>query len=317
VLLDKQGFEPPPPSTLAPGVPDDLDLLCSDLLRTDPRLRPSGPEVLRRLGAAGEGPALMPALPTVGLPSQPFVGRMRELSALRQAFADASRGVPATVCVRGESGVGKSALVRQFMRQLAVEQPGAIVLPGRCNERESVPYKAVDGVIDALSRYLMQLPSPEGLLPRKAPLLAQVFPVLWRVAAIAQAPRPQPEVRDPQELRHRAFGALRELLVRLSDRHPLVIVIDDLQWADAASLALLSDVLRPPDAPALLLVATLRPQPDLFGARPSDFDVSSWVEGDMRTLELSRLPRDEAHTLAALLLDRAGADRAIDARAIG
>src|SRR5262249_61530097 len=94
----------------------------------------------------------------------------------------------------------------------------------------------------------------------RAPLLARVSPWLWRVAAIAQAPRPQPEVRDPQELRHRAFGALRELLVRLSDRHPLVIVIDDLQWADADSLALLSDVLRPPDAPALLLVAKLRPQ---------------------------------------------------------
>src|SRR4029077_13619508 len=133
-----------------------------------------------------------------------------------------------------------------------------VLLAGRCYERESVPYKAVDGVIDALRRYLMRLESVDAaaLLPRRASLLAQVFPVLSRVQAFAEAPPPSHRMVDPQEVRGNVFVAFRELLGRLADRHPLVLVIDDLQWADADSLALLSELMGASDAPALLLIAT-------------------------------------------------------------
>src|SRR5262249_61589064 len=91
-------------------------------------------------------------------------------------------------------------------------------------------------------------------VPRRASLLVQVFPVLGRVPVLANAPRPVQDVLSPQELRTRVFGALRELLLRITERQPLVIVIDDLQWADADSLALLGALLEPPEAPPFLLI---------------------------------------------------------------
>jgi serine/threonine protein kinase/tetratricopeptide (TPR) repeat protein len=291
VIVDKQRFEPPPPLSLLPALPADLDALCGELLRVNPALRPTGAEILSRLRVRKE------ASPKRGSTSlgPVFVGRDAELGALRLGFASV-RKTPIAMLVHGESGVGKSALVRHFVERLGQADERAVVLAGRCYERESVPYKAFDGVVDALASWMKHLAKADAavLLPRQTALLTEVFPVLRRVEAAAQAPRIHQVVLDPQELRIRVFAALRDLLARISDRHPLVVVIDDLQWADADSMALLREILHPPEAPKFLLVATVRtadttPEADLE------------LPCEVRRLALARLLPEEAKRLAMKL----------------
>src|SRR5262249_16620685 len=130
---------------------------------------------------------------------------------------------------------------------------------GRCHERESVPYKAFDGVVDALSKYLSTLPTDEleRLLPASASLLGHLFPVLQEVCAKVPVAASTPIVSDT-ERRTQSFDALRRLLDKLSESRTVCILIDDLQWADADSLTLLRDLLRSPQAPCVYWVATVR-----------------------------------------------------------
>jgi hypothetical protein len=261
VLLNKRQLDPPSPKSLAGGVPDDLDELCRDLLRRVPEERPTGGDVLRRLRAAHAAPPdadRPPASASHADADALFVGRQAQLAELRQALADVEQGRTVAVFLRGRSGVGKSALANRFLSEVRGRDE-ALLLTGRCFERESVPYKALDGIVDALSRHLRRLEPAEAarFLPRHASALAQVFPALQRVPAIAAASS-RPETPDKPELRRRAFEALRELLARLGDARPLVLWIDDLQWGDVDSALLLQGLLRPPDAPVLLLVVCAR-----------------------------------------------------------
>jgi len=256
ILSAKARREPPPPGDLVSNLPTDLAELTSALLARKASRRPGDGEVLRRLGAIGPAPgsvAPAPAHPSV------LIGRDAELEQLEEAFAAVRGGSGVATYVCGPSGIGKTSVVRCFVERL--EGDGrALVLSGRCYERESVPYKALDGVVDHLSRVLKELPREEvePLLPAEVPALARLFPVLQRVEAIALMPTPDREVAEPLERRRLAFTALRELLGRMSARRPLVVFIDDLQWADLDSVALLDDLLRPPAAPCLLLIASFR-----------------------------------------------------------
>ncbi len=310
VMVDKQRFEPVAPRKILPSVSADLDALCVELLRFDPQARPSGEEVLRRLGV---DPSLARESASAAA-AAPFVGRVDELETLRAAFEE-SRARAVTLIVHGESGVGKSALVQRFLRQLAGErfpvgevERKAVVLAGRCHERESVPYKALDDAVDALSRLLMRLPRAESaaLLPPHVALLAQVFPVLRRVEAVSKAPLAS-DGGEPLERRTRLFAALRELLARLAARQPVVVAIDDLQWADADSLALLAELLRPP-APPLFLIATVRVPAEGARAEGPRRDVAAALPGDVRQIRLARLSPVEAREMVGLLLRRAPID---------
>lgn len=320
MLLKKQGTHPAPASEIDPNVPSDLGRLCSDLLRFDPAARPTGADILRVLGASEvrvRSESLTRSLTQRTLDA-PFVGRATEIHLLQQALRDSRAGAPVSVVVSGESGVGKTTLVRQFVDAARALDPGVVVLMDRCYERESVPYKALDGVVDALARFLARLPDAEAtsLLPTRVGPLAQVFPVLQRVDSIVRMSRGFGGAADPSELRVRAFAAMRELLVRFADRTPLIIVIDDAQWADADSRLLLDEVLRPPEAPSLLLVATIRAASDESGVIPPPEGLTATLPGDVRRMELGSLPYEDGRALAALLLDRSGAAHRADARRI-
>ncbi|MCA1664903.1 MAG: AAA family ATPase, partial [Myxococcales bacterium] len=307
VLYLKVTRDPPAPRALDPSLPADLDDLCVGLLQRDPRDRISELEVVRRLGVAVGHEHKRSDAPDARVPL--FVGRKSELASLHEAYERSCAGEPTILLVSGESGVGKSELVRRFVPAVA----GATVLVGRCYERESVPYKAWDGVVDHLSDVITDLgnEAAAALVPEHADLLLNAFPVLRRVEALVRAPVGEHQNLHPHERRARVFAALRNLLTRVVTRSPLVIVIDDLQWADQDSMDLLAAVTQPPHAPAMLLLATVRDN-----AEP---EVASRVRARLdklhnaKTLRLEPLPRADAERLARLL---AGESPDLDAAAV-
>jgi serine/threonine protein kinase/tetratricopeptide (TPR) repeat protein len=306
VMVNKQSLDPPPPAELVRGIPEELNDLCVRLLRRKPEERPTGREVLRILGHGKTGPLKPPLTPTsVSSPLHraPFIGRERHKRELLDAFKATRQGQTVTVYVHGDSGVGKTSLVRHFLDDLRAHYSEVVILEGRCYERESVPYKAVDGVIDSLTKYLMALPvaKAEATMPRDVLALARLFPVMLQVDSVSNAPQREQEIPDPFTLRRRAFAALRELLGRISDRQPLVLYIDDLQWSDADSTTLLGEILRPPDPPPLLLVASFRSE-DIEAKPFLRTLLNSTGTDSRRDLRVGALSKEEARDLAHQLL---------------
>ncbi|PSM31860.1 serine/threonine-protein kinase [Haliangium sp. UPWRP_2] len=307
IIANKRRFMPAPPDRFIANLPADLTKLCMDLLNIVPARRPCGEEILERLKV------VRPVDERGGsLDATVFTGRQAELDALLMAYQDSRSGAGVTALVHGESGVGKSFLVRHFVDQLSKQEPQLLLFIGRCYERESVSYKAVDTVVDQVSRYLMQLPPAIAaeLLPPHVALLAQIFPVLEALVGLAQTPAPAVPA-DAVEIRKLVFASLRELLDRLARRRPLVIVIDDLQWADADSFVLLSELLRPPAPPQMLLICTVRATSDkALQARLQN--QLSRLTGEVLHLRVEKLSTAEASQLALQLLgDEAAANKSL------
>jgi hypothetical protein len=257
IFWDKQHTTPRDPRELVVDVSGELADVAMQLLSFSPTNRPSGEALLALFNEQGTDAMTRRArLPT---DAPPFVGRKAQQARLQGQLARTREGRPTFVYLSGESGIGKTELAKHF-GELASKTERAIVLRSRCYERETVPYKAFDGVVDDLARYLGKLDTRRcrSLLPADAKLLMQLFPVLSHVGALNDLPQ-GPVPQDPQVLRGHAFAALREILARLSLPQPVLIIIDDLQWADADSLALLDELLNENDAPPCMVLATGRP----------------------------------------------------------
>jgi predicted ATPase/serine/threonine protein kinase len=267
MLEAKQARLAPEAAHFSDDVPADLNELCRALLERDPRERPTASEILRLFDPAAAHDQTG-ASATVS--HDVFVGRAAELATLSMSLRDCRAGNAVSVLVEGEPGVGKSALVRHFLDEHVSTDAQAVLLTGRCYEQEVVPFKAFDTVIDSLTIYLSQLAEPEAaaLLSSGVHNLATVFPVLRRVPLL-RSPAPSREVDNPLALRTRAFQELKRLLAAIAARARLVLFIDDLQWADKDSMALLEHLLDQPDAPGCLLLATRRALPDEAAARES------------------------------------------------
>ena len=307
VMRAKRTRDPDPPQKMNPSVPEDLNKLAMALLSRDPSARPSAADILRWLGETDGDASSTSIEPEVSEPATHFVGRKEQLDLMNRDFEAVRSGGTAVVLVRGESGAGKTALVQRFLEGVPSElEP--VVLAGRCYEQESVPFKAFDSLVDMLTRYLERLPQPEltTLLPRDVASLARIFPVVQRIRAIAQAPSRTATVPDHVELRRRAFAALREMFARLGDRHPLILLIDDLQWGDVDSANLFNELLQAPDPPVMLVLGTYRAEDEqrseclrlLAAAAATPSPVSR------RVISLSPLTHDESLELAIDLLHR-------------
>jgi eukaryotic-like serine/threonine-protein kinase len=315
VITLKNTVDPPPPSACNGDVPADLDALCQELLNRDPQKRPSGKAILRRLGPDRGHAQTITSRPPPTDAGAIFIGRERQLATLRDAFQAAGEGRAVTVRVVGGAGMGKSTLAGQFVDDL-VKDGRALVLRGRAYERESVPYKAVDSAIDALSRHLMRLEDAGSrvAMPASVWALARLFPVLVRVPSIAGVVAPTDI--DPQAIRALAFDAIRELFAKLAAQKPLVVYIDDAQWGDTDSARFLLELMRPHLAPPMLLLMTHRDG----DVRASPFlaeMMESWPEeADARQVEVGPLEADQARRLALALLADSGGMAETLARAV-
>lgn len=222
-----------------------------------------------------------------------FVGRTSEFARLAAARAEAAAGQPGAVVVAGEAGVGKSRLVAEFVA--AGRAAECTVLTGACIPISGggLPYGPLVQVLEELSDEI----GPAAIGDLLGPAAADLAPVLPELAdgqvADAKADRFAPG---------RLFDAVRRLLGRLGDRQPVVVVVEDLHWADQSTLDLLAVLLRTLRRERALVVITVRT--DEVPAEVLTVLAELHRSRVASRLELGRLDRQET---AALLSSQAGA----------
>lgn len=201
------------------------------------------------LGAEAAGIPLPPRL--VGVPPVGYVGREQEIELLSAMWEAAKSGERRVGLVSGEPGIGKTRLVTHAA--LERHSGGAVVLYGRCEEDLATPYGPW---IEALSHYIEH--APEDVLrahvERHGGELTRLLPALGRRIPDV----PAPKETDPETERYMLFGAALGLLTEASSDAPMILLLDDLHWADKPTLGLLKHVVGGSAGARLLLLGTYR-----------------------------------------------------------
>ncbi len=178
-----------------------------------------------------------------------LVGREHEQQLVEQLLDDAVAGAPRVAFVTGEPGIGKTSLLQELAGR--AEERGCLALRGSAAEFErELPFGLV---VDALDEYLGSL-DPQAfsrLASEDLSEVAGVFPALRSL-------QPSPPGPTTAAERFRAHHAVRDLIERLAGPQPLVLILEDLHWADGASVELVSHLLRRPPQAAVLVVASYR-----------------------------------------------------------
>ena len=262
--LAAQRDEPVPRLGEFAGTPAALDRVLARALAKYPDERPATASELISAAAAALGtsappPAAAPARTAVARPTPlpavlaghaavgHFVGRADALAALAAAWSAACSGELRALLLAGEPGIGKTRLVAEQARRVVAA--GGQVLYGRGDEEIAAPFSVFTGVLRQLARNV-----PADVLDAHVKVhggeLSRLVPEL-------AAAMPAPRLADPDTERLRLRDAVVALLAAAADRRPALVALDDLHWADAASLGLLAHLLRGPDA-AVLVIATYR-----------------------------------------------------------
>jgi class 3 adenylate cyclase len=185
------------------------------------------------------------------IPASGYVGRVGERRKLAQLWQQASEGSLRLALIGGEAGVGKTRLSTHLAMQVHGE--GATVLFGRCNEDLGVPYQPWVQALDHLVRE-----APRSILDwhveRHGGDLTRLVPALGERVPDCPAPREG----DPETARYLLYAAAEGLLEGMSEQAPLLLILDDLHWADAPTLSLVRHVIASSIAAPVMIVGTYR-----------------------------------------------------------
>ena len=254
------------------------------------------PVAVHRLIGAQTERASARGLAAVGLAS-PFVGRAEELEQLGAALRRMRRGQAQVVSLVGEAGIGKSRLIAELLARL--EHDGQLVDVAVRHAACSSLGEATYAVFGALFREGYHIDSADSLDVARQKLTAMlsslgareaeasaIAPVLSYLLGLAGESAPDIE---PEQLRRQILLAARALVERRLDNTPVLVVVEDVQWADSASIELLRDVADQLANRPLMLLLTLRPE-----ARPPVF-----ARAARSVIRMSPLADDETRTLIA------------------
>lgn len=251
---------------------------------------------LRRRGWERTTRVDIPNVPTDQWKGRRFVGRSTEYRVLYEGWEATCRGASAHVLLLGDSGIGKTTLVERFTTATGLE--GTIVSRVQCNDVErDIPYAAIVSLIHGL----LERPGASGTPPESLAELARTIPeVRRRFPSI-----PPCVVTEGETARIRLTEAFHDMLIAISDEHPVTIVVDDAHLADDASLAVLYLVMRRSRGQRILVVLVARPG-ELWTSPP----FSRLREGrdliGLRELELTPLNEAESRQLLEGLITEQG-----------
>jgi DNA-binding SARP family transcriptional activator len=229
-------------------------------------------------------------LELMALSSATLVGRGSQLEELDRWWRGTER--ERALLLTGEAGIGKSRLLAEQARR--VHQTGAIVLAGRAPEETVVPFQPF---LEAIGHYAHDAGEPalRAALSGWGPELARLVPEIGRRLPELESPPPG----DPETDRYRLFEAVVTLLGAIAASEPLLLVLDDLHWADRPTLQLLRHLVRSPLAARVKILGAYRLGESLPPALESAV-AELGRDGLLRTLELGGLPESEATELVTL-----------------
>ena len=227
----------------------------------------------------------------------PLAGRDREIGVLREAWAAAAGGRPGLITIVGEAGIGKTALAEALAAEAAGD--GGTVLQTRCYETERSLF--LQPIVEAIAPVVTSTPANmlRQLLGEHATAAAGLLP---EVAAILGPPPPG---RVSMEMeRRRAFEAVRALLRGLAEHNPVLLLVDDLQYAGQSTVELMHFLGREPAGARLLVLATVRAE--------NDAQVGAALAPVARRVEVGPLGPDAVAELARAAGQSELADRILE-----
>ena len=301
---------PVAPSWHNAAVPKPLEALILSLLEKRPEERPpSAEDVGEKLDALassvdpgdGSGVDHVDANQIESLAGGVFVGREDETKELRTALADTMSGKGKIVLLTGEPGIGKTRMAEELATYARLRN--AQVLWGRCHERAGQPsywpwVQAIRSYVH--TRDLQALVSDMG--SGAAEIAQVVTEIRDRLPGLASPP-----VLEPEQARFRLFDSITTFLKSASNREPLVIVLDDVQWADEASLLLLQFLAKEIQSARVLVICTVR-DTELDREQPSARVLAELKKEPLTsTMALSGITPDEITQFVELSTGKAAA----------